>query len=353
VVLDWLFPRQADRDRIADLLAPPPARGPRPGGQAVLDVLTRTGSRPLLCTILPVPGPDRWLLLAGAAEVLAGEDSPALAHVRRFAQGLSHLLNHLLCAPLGAAEQALDRADLPPELVALLGQVVAGCQRLTGLVGLLQDLGETTPGDAPLAPLAEIVREFLDERAAVSGGRDYELKADLRDAEVPVRVNRRMLKTVLGHLLSNAEQALAPGTRRRIEVRVFARADAVCCEVEDSGEGLPTHDWARMLAPFYSTKGPFARDAEHAALEATGLGLTVSQHLLSLHGGRLELRANPSGGTTAAVVLPRGDQLPAARLADRPEPKRRRADAPAEPREPHAAPELTPALEPPGPEKEE
>src|SRR5262249_34410998 len=76
------------------------------------------------------------------------------------------------------------------------------------------------------------------------------------------------------------------------------------------GEGLPTEDPTLPLAPFFSTKGPFARDAAHAAQEATGLGLTVSQHLLLLHGGNLELRADPKGGTTATIVLPRGDLSP-------------------------------------------
>jgi hypothetical protein len=33
--------------------------------------------------------------------------------------------------------------------------------------------------------------------------------------------------------------------------------------------------------------------------------LTVSQHLLAIHGGHLELRSVPGQGTTAALVLPR------------------------------------------------
>jgi signal transduction histidine kinase len=338
-VIDWLFPNQRDHDRVADLLHQPSARA---GTQAVLDVLTRTGSRPLLCTFLPVGGvnQDRWLLLAGAAEVLAGEDSPGMVHVRRFARSLSQLLNHLLAAPLGATELALDRTDLPAELADLLEQVLNGLQRLTDLVGLLQDLGETSPGDAPLVPLAEVVQEFLAERSAVSGEPDYDLKLDVRNEAAQVRVNRRMLKTVLDQLLRNAEHALRNSPLRRIEVRVLARDDAVCCEIADTGEGLPPGEWARALVPFLSTKGPFARDAEHAALEATGLGLTVSQHLLGLHGGRLELRSNPEGGTTATVVLPRGDQLP----LERRDTAHRRADS-AEAHAPHAPPELTPAPE--------
>ncbi|HXG09682.1 MAG TPA: ATP-binding protein [Gemmataceae bacterium] len=354
VVLDWLFPRQPDRDRVADLLHQPLAPGSRRGCQMVLDVLTRNGSRPLLCTFLPVPTPEgeNWLLLAGAPEALAGEDSPAMALVRQFARGLSHLLDHRLAEPLGLAEQALDRADLAPEAAALFEQIAESCRRSAALVGLLQDLGAPAPGDLELTSLAGLVREFLDEEAAVAGERDYELSVDLRDADALVRVNRRMLKVVLRELLANAEQALVNSPRRRVTVRVVAREDTVCCEIEDTGEGLPIEDWPRVLVPFYSTKGPFARDAAHAALEATGLGLTVSQHLLALHGGRLELRGRPGEGTTAVIVLPRGLPTTEGGAPAHVETKLVRADIPGEAHEPHAPAGLTSALDkPPGSDK--
>jgi PAS domain-containing protein len=66
MVLDWLFPRQAERERVADWLQQTLPRG----GQFVLEVLTPDGARPHLCTFLPVGAgdrPPRWLLLVGAA----------------------------------------------------------------------------------------------------------------------------------------------------------------------------------------------------------------------------------------------------------------------------------------------
>jgi signal transduction histidine kinase len=172
-------------------------------------------------------------------------------------------------------------------------------------------------------PLAALVRDFLED---YTPQRDYELVVDLRDADVPVRVNRRMIAVVLRHLLTNAVQALAHGPKRRITVRTFAADDAVCCAIEDTGEGLPTADWTAVLAPFYSTKGPFAKDASHAALQATGLGLTVSNHLIALHGGRLELNSRTGEGTTALVALPRGDRVSDQVRVGQLEPENVRAD---------------------------
>ena len=70
-------------------------------------------------------------------------------------------------------------------------------------------------------------------------------------------------------------------------------------------------------------------------------------HLLALHGGRLELHSQAGEGTTAAIILPRGDALPAATAPAEVEAKRVRADIRTEPAKPHAIPEVASTLEPP------
>jgi PAS domain S-box-containing protein len=345
-VLDWLFPLQRDRERVADWLHEP-GRG---GGQAVLEVLTPAGGRPMLCTLLPVsagpaggPQAPGWLLLAGEPEEYLGPDSPSRAFVRRFTQGVTQLLTHYLRVPLGLAEMAQARADLPAEVRGWFAAVLDSCRQVPRLTAALHDLAVESAGPTQVVPLAALVREYLDERAV---GRElgYELTADLRD-EAAVRVNRRLLRVVLGHVIRNAEQALQPAGRRQIDVRVLTGEGTVICEVHDTGEGLPPEVGTRPPAPFFSTKGAFARDPAHAAQEATGLGLAVSRHLLALHGGRLELRSVPSG-TTAAIILPRAEaaEAPAAAATS----EALRAHPAAAPAGPHAKPEWSRT---PGPER--
>jgi signal transduction histidine kinase len=159
-------------------------------------------------------------------------------------------------------------------------------------------------------------------------------------------MNRRMLRTVFHHLLSNAREAVAHSDRQQVEIRVSATDEAVRCEIKDTGEGLPGDDWTLPLIPFFSTKGAFARDPSHAVQEAAGLGLTVSQHLLALHGGHLELRSVPNEGTTVAVVLPRA-AVPAESAPEISRSDTLRHDGPAEVHGPHSRPSTAPKT-PPG-----
>jgi PAS domain S-box-containing protein len=65
LVLDWLFPQQRDRERVADCLHHPESKS----CQVVLEIATASGSKPVLCTFLPCPLAEapaatrRWLLL--------------------------------------------------------------------------------------------------------------------------------------------------------------------------------------------------------------------------------------------------------------------------------------------------
>jgi PAS domain S-box-containing protein len=327
LVLDWLFPQQHDRDRVTDCFhQTDPSLC-----QMILEIATPTGGRPLACTFLSLPKTEatggarrRWLLLAGEPEWFAGPGTASWGFVRQFTQGLHQVLLHHLRTPGGLARLALERGDLPAEMAEWFRDIDAACRRMDALLEDLENLSLASAGECRIVSLAQLVREFLDEHAAGRPEPDYELRVDLPEEPVPVRVNPRLLRVVLHHLLTNAEQALVNG-RRQIEVRVRADADAGRCEIRDTGEGLPMEDWTRALAPFFSTKGAFARDAQHAAVEATGLGLTVSRHLLTLHEGQLDLRSVPGEGTTAIFTLPRADRSAAAA----------RVDPSNEPRRPH------------------
>ncbi len=82
LVLDWLFPRQHDRDCVADCFHRPTSAG----CQFLLDIATHNGSRSALCTFLPWATGEsaavarRWLLLVGEVEPLSDPSSRAAAH---------------------------------------------------------------------------------------------------------------------------------------------------------------------------------------------------------------------------------------------------------------------------------
>jgi signal transduction histidine kinase len=108
-------------------------------------------------------------------------------------------------------------------------------------------------------------------------------------------------------------------------VRVFSlRASieangALAVRVADTGIGIAKSDMQRVMMPFGQASG----SRRHAA-EGTGLGLSLTQALAKLHGGRIELDSTLGIGTTVSVFLPKervlADGAPPFRLVDEPPP---------------------------------
>ena len=63
--------------------------------------------------------------------------------------------------------------------------------------------------------------------------------------------------------------------------------------VIDDGVGISTENAARVTQPFFTTKG-----------EGAGLGLAITNEIVSLHRGTLTLSAAPLRGTRACIELP-------------------------------------------------
>jgi C4-dicarboxylate-specific signal transduction histidine kinase len=105
---------------------------------------------------------------------------------------------------------------------------------------------------------------------------------------------------VLLNLLSNAYDAVEHEDERWVRITVDAGDVDVQIAVIDSGPGVPEAIAARIMEPFYTTKG---------IGRGTGLGLSVSEGIAAAHGGRLELVAG-ARPTRFVLTLKRAEAPP-------------------------------------------
>ena len=74
--------------------------------------------------------------------------------------------------------------------------------------------------------------------------------------------------------------------------------DTLHLAVRDHGVGIPHEGQPRIFDRFYQV------DPVRQHASGMGLGLYISQHIVELHGGRIEVEAPPDGGTRVIVRLP-------------------------------------------------
>lgn len=115
-----------------------------------------------------------------------------------------------------------------------------------------------------------------------------------------VRGHPAMLQLVLQNLLTNAAKFVEPGRRPEVSLRAHDEGAMRVLEVQDNGIGIDPAAVGRLFQPFQ-------RLHPRRRYEGTGLGLALTRRIVDLHGGRIEVKAVPGGGSCFTLRLPRSD----------------------------------------------
>ena len=137
----------------------------------------------------------------------------------------------------------------------------------------------------------------LVERDAAAGGVMLSLEID--STLPPIVSDDTKLRQVLMNLLSNAIKFTPAGGCVTLGVAQCADPRKIRVTVSDSGIGMREADIPIALAPFGQIDSALNR--KHAG---TGLGLPLSQRLVQLLGGDLEIESEPEKGTVVTIILP-------------------------------------------------
>lgn len=231
------------------------------------------------------------------------EQVGSLKESDRLRRDLVANVSHDLRTPLTALQGYLETLQLTTlgddEKRRYVDIAVKHSTQLSALVGELFELAKLEANAAPLHrerfPLAELVQDVVQKFGLAAEQRGVVLTADIRVRPI-VEADVGFLERVLGNLLENALRYTPPGGA--ISVSLSPSTGGVTVAVQDTGSGIPAADLPHVFERYYRP----ARSGETAA--GAGLGLTVSQRMLGLHGTRLEVESEVGVGTTFSFRLP-------------------------------------------------
>jgi signal transduction histidine kinase len=217
---------------------------------------------------------------------------------RRLLRDVSHELRSPLArlhVALGLARQqagddqwALDRIEREAErLNALIGQLL--------MLARLES-GALEPAREPV-DLAAIVRDVAEDA-------DFEVRSGRRAVRVTAMRECAaigapdLLRSAVENIVRNAVRHTREGTAVEVAMRADA-PDRVVIAVRDHGSGVPDELLPHIFQPFYRLGA--ARDRHTGGV---GLGLTIADRTIRLHGGTVRAANAPGGGLVVEVTLP-------------------------------------------------
>jgi signal transduction histidine kinase/FixJ family two-component response regulator len=228
----------------------------------------------------------------------------------RFLAVMSHELRTPLHAMLVSADLLADKSSLPSDQdrdARLLHTIQTSGQHLLTLIDQVLELSRIESGkveaiEQPM-DLNTIVQKACTAVKPMAELKGLKLLVGLPDDLPTMRMGDELrLTQVLINLLANATKFTTQG-RISLTLRKLPNAESgedwVRMSVIDTGQGMTESDQSRVFDAFYQVDSGSNRNHGGA-----GLGLTITQELVTLMKGRLTLKSQPGHGTRIDVDLP-------------------------------------------------
>lgn len=221
----------------------------------------------------------------------------------RLLANVGHEMRTPLNVILGYAQSALNRhkrsGHQDEELERDLQTISQSGEHLLRMINDLLDLSRAEIG------ALNMYFEWIDPRPIILEAFETFARSDEHHpsirwrVEVPerlpiVQVDSARLKQILLNLLSNARKFTHAG-----EIVLSAQIEPpfLRISVADTGEGISLEQQERLFEPFSASMGK-------RRPSGIGLGLSITRHLIALHGGTMTLESQPGKGSTFYIYLP-------------------------------------------------
>jgi signal transduction histidine kinase len=220
-----------------------------------------------------------------------------------FVTNLSHELRTPITSVIGYAELlgGGDAGTLEPIQKGMVEKVQRNAERLLGLIEDVLAVSRMDAGsftfhmeEIDIRSCAWQACETLERQAA---DRSIRLAVAAPRGLIHVTGDRSQLERALINLMSNAIKFTPPGGE--VTVRLQLEGSSVVLAVEDTGMGVPHEEAHRLFERFFRSS-----TAQSAAVQGTGLGLTIVSSIAQAHGGSVDYRPRSGGGSVFSITLP-------------------------------------------------
>jgi PAS domain S-box-containing protein len=237
-----------------------------------------------------------------------------------FLASMSHEIRTPLNAVIGFASLAMQE-PLDARVRDLVENVQASGQDLLALISDILDFSKIEAGRLDIERRAFSIAKCIEHAKrlgeATARGRPLAIEARV-DERIPTSLlgDSVRISQVLANLVGNAVKFTPKGTvRLRADVKRLTADEAeLLLAVEDTGIGMTEEQQARIFEAFTQADASTTR-----LYGGSGLGLTITKHLVELMGGRITVVSAKGRGSRFEVTLklPIAEAQPSERRSER------------------------------------
>ncbi len=220
-----------------------------------------------------------------------------------FVANVTHEIKTPLTAILGFIETLREGAiDEKETAKGFLETIQKHAERLNRLVDDLLVISDAELGEmsflfesVSLEGIVENVLPVIEPGASKKG---IHIENDMPGDLPPIRGDRDRLHQIVLNVLDNAVKFTPEAGTISIQ-GIDGKDGTVSVKITDTGVGIPKVEIPRLGERFYRVDKTRSRE-----LGGTGLGLSIVKHLMTAHGGRMEIESQLGKGTTVSLIFP-------------------------------------------------
>lgn len=212
--------------------------------------------------------------------------------------GLSHDLKTPLSSIYGYANMLSSMHDwTPAEVRAFAKTMVEKSSYMDVLINELTYTYQLKSGGVSFNKVRTDFTSYIKDYAERSDWAGIRKPSGGKQLFVDIDQNR--FERVLDNVVGNAVKHTSAGTAVHLEVEQVGE-NCVRLDIRDEGGGIPEEMMENLFTRYYRGTNTTTDDS------GTGLGLTIAQQLVSVHGGEIKV-ASSEAGTTISILLPLSD----------------------------------------------
>jgi signal transduction histidine kinase len=215
---------------------------------------------------------------------------------RRFVSNASHELRTPLTAITGEIEVALMKGRTREQYEEVLLSVQEEARALTKLSNDLLSLTQTQDIKGLIVEkitVEELLKIIVEENNKRDKNRVLRIKYDNEVKKINISGNRELLKIALMNIIDNGFKF---SENNPVDLTVYNDMSNIYLAIKDQGIGLSEEEINFVFQPFY-------RSSNVTTIPGSGVGLSLTEKIIKLHGGRIEIISEPGNGTELVIVL--------------------------------------------------
>jgi two-component system sensor histidine kinase SenX3 len=213
-------------------------------------------------------------------------------------------VSHELKTPVGAISVLAEtlEGETEDELVkTLVRRMVMESHRMASTIDDLLELSRIELGgemDVSPVDINEVVRDAIERSQPLANKRHVSVQCSPAEGNSTIMGDRFQILSAVGNLVENAIKYSEDNAE--VKVQITTSDSQVVIEVIDHGVGIPVASLDRIFERFYRVDRARSRDTG-----GTGLGLSIVRHVVTNHGGEVNVRSREGEGSTFSLTLPR------------------------------------------------